>query len=108
MKNENIARVLKEYRNKNHYSVNEVSDMLKEHAAFAAPKTIYGWESGQAQPDADTLMILCEIYNIDNILETFGYTEGEPFHITTFEKQLIEAYRNHPQMQDAIHRLLDM
>lgn len=73
MKNPNIAKVLKEYRKQNHYSVEDVVFKLEEQNLPFATKTIYGWESGQTQPDADTLLVLCKIYKIDNILETFGY-----------------------------------
>lgn len=46
MKNPNIAHVLKYYRKLNQISVNDVSQILKENHNYAAPKTIYGWESG--------------------------------------------------------------
>ena len=64
----------------NNYSVKDVSILLEEHHIKAAPKTIYGWESGQSQPSADVLLTLCEIYNIENILSTFknelGYVDA--------------------------------
>ena len=72
MKNYKIAEVLKEYRKKNDLSVTQVSNILKEHNNYAAPKTIYGWESGHTQPDADTLMFLCKLYKVDDVLESFG------------------------------------
>lgn len=75
MKNPNISKVLKTYRKLNHYSVNDLVLKLEDHRLPVAPKTIYGWESGQTQPDADTLLTLCKIYNIDNILGTFGYND---------------------------------
>ena len=55
MRNELIPKVLKEYRKRNHYSVKDVSIRLMEHDIDVAPKTIYGWESGQAQPTESTL-----------------------------------------------------
>lgn len=103
-----IAKVLKEYRKRNDYSVRDVAKLLEERSLCVAEKTIYGWESGQTQPDADTLLILCDIYNIDDILSTFGYTRGEPFQITTFERDLILNYRMHPQMHAAVKKLLDL
>ncbi len=108
MKNQKIAAVLKQYRKLNEYSVNEVAIKLQTYSLKVAPKTIYGWESGQSQPDADTLLILCDIYHIDNILETFGYSKVPAFHCTQFEKRLICAYREHPEMQKAVERLLDL
>ena len=108
MRNEHIPRVLKEYRKKNHYSVSDVSIMLRSRSIDVAPKTIYGWESGQANPSADVLLTLCELYNITDILSAFGYASSEEFHITTSERVLIEAYRKHPELQPAIHKLLDL
>ena len=46
MKNPNIAKVLKEYRKQNHYSVEDVVFKLEEQNLPFATKTIYGWESG--------------------------------------------------------------
>lgn len=113
MKNPNIAAMLKYYRKLNKLSVNEVSDILKNHHTEAAPKTIYGWESGRTQPDADTLMFLCELYHIDNVLETFGYQEKSVLNnsilsLTEKEKQLILQYRKNIEMQPAIDKLLQL
>ena len=67
-------------------------------------------ETGHTQPDADTLMRLCCIYHIDSPLETFGYKTQKKsfFRLTAHEKKLIEEYRNHPDMQKAVLRLLEM
>ncbi len=109
MKNENIGKMLKYNRKLNKLSVNEVSNLLCENHTPVAAKTIYGWESGHTQPDADTLLYLCELYNIDNILETFGYgnasSKPRP-KLTEFEYNVIEKYRQHPEMHNAVHKLL--
>lgn len=91
MRNQNIAKVLKEYRKRNHLSVNDVSILLEDRSFTAAPKTIYGWESGQANPSADILLTLCDLYNITDILEAFGYDSNENFHVTPSERTIIEA-----------------
>ena len=108
MKNPLIAERLKFYRKKNNLSIPQVSETLSEIQPVAV-KTIYGWESGHTQPDADTLMRLCCIYHIDDILEIFGYKPPKKnvFNLTTQEKDLIIAYRNHPDMQKAVRRLLE-
>lgn len=109
MKNENIGKMLKYNRKLNKLSVNEVSSLLCENHNPVATKTIYGWESGHTQPDADTLLYLCELYKIDDILETFGYGSGTSTpkpRLTEFEYKLIEKYREHPEMHEAINRLL--
>lgn len=111
MKNPNIARILKYYRKLNGYSVDEVSNILRENNNYAAPKTIYGWESGHTQPDADTLMFLCELYHIENVLETFGYKNKDakaPIILTEKERTIIERYREQKEMQSAVDRLLGL
>jgi len=109
MKNPNISKVLKTYRKLNHYSVNDVALRLEENNLPVAAKTIYGWESGQTQPDADTLLVLCKIYKIDNILETFGYDNvSEEFFLSAEERQLICKYRENKAMQSAVKKLLGM
>lgn len=109
MRNEYISKALKEYRKKNNYTVNDVSLLLHERSIEVAPKTIYGWESGQASPSADMLLTLCEMYNITDVLAAFGYKEDDAFfHVTSSERALIESYRKHPELQKAVNKLLDL
>lgn len=109
MKNPNISKVLKTYRKLNNFSVNDVVLKLEKHHLPVAAKTIYGWESGQTQPDADTLLVLCKIYKIDNILSAFGYDyHQEEFFLSSQERELISRYRSNVPMQDAIKKLLDL
>lgn len=103
-----IAKVLKEYRKKNSMSVRDVAFQLGEKSNRVAEKTIYGWESGQSQPDADTLFTLCEIYGIDDMLSAFGYSDEPPFHITLAEKKIVKAMRRQPEMIPAIKKILDV
>ena len=107
MRNESISKALKEYRKRNQLTVNDVALLLHDRSLEVAPKTIYGWESGQAQPSADMLLTLCEMYNITNILGAFGYEGNEDFHITPSERKLIESYRSHPDLQEAVDILLN-
>lgn len=109
MKNPNIAIMLRYYRKLHNYSVKDVSRMLKEHDIVAAEKTVYAWENATTQPSADTLMLLCEMYEVPNILETFGYVQPEEEVISALspeEKNLITEYRNQPEMKKAVLQLL--
>lgn len=109
MRNEYIPKALKEYRKKNHFTVKDVSLLLHNRSIEVAPKTIYGWESGQANPSADMLLTLCELYNISDILSAFGYSDSEEeIHLSASESALIKSYRKHPEMHPAIHKLLDL
>jgi len=110
MKNPNFSRVLKYYRKLNKLTVSDVAEIFSKRGSEIAPKTIYGWESGQSQPSADCLMFLCELYHIDNILETFGYhqTEEEALLLSPVEKKLVKSLREHPEYQAAVYKLFDL
>ena len=61
-----ISTVLKSKRKSLNLSVKEVLDTLHTHGIDISDKTLYGWESGHRQPDADTFIVLCQIYGIDS------------------------------------------
>ncbi len=79
MSREQIAEVLKGYRINRGLSVQQVCSWLLEKGHDIKPKTIYSYESGHRQPDADVLMMLCELYEVENILHAFGY--GKPLRV---------------------------
>lgn len=110
MKNPKIALVLKQYRKHSNLSVQQVAEILAANGYQVAPKTIYGWESGATQPDADTLMFLCELYEMKDVLSAFGYRKNpkDLLIMNSAEKDLIMNYRNHPEMQKAVLKLLDI
>lgn len=110
MKNERIGAILRYYRKINNLSVADVVKRLKSEDTIVAEKTIYGWENSQTQPDADNLLKLCKIYHIENILSSFEYLPNEdpPIRFTEFEEKLIKSYREHPEYQAAIKKLLDL
>ena len=112
MKNDRIARALRYYRNVNKRSINDIRNFLKEHDYIVSEKTVYAWENGSTQPRADVLMLLCEYYQIDDILTAFGYREpsdislAEPLSVS--EISLVKSYREHTDMQPAVRKLLDI
>lgn len=113
MRNPNIATALRYYRKLNNLSVNDISNYLKKCGITAAPKSIYAWENGTTQPSADTLMELCSYYQIENILETFGYdTDSDSprlsYLLNQEEKAVIDAYRKNPSMHSAVKKLLEI
>lgn len=64
MSKEYVAKVLKDKRREAGYSVKDISEIFKK-----SIKTIYSWENGQGQPDADTLISLCYLYGIQSFDE---------------------------------------
>lgn len=112
MRNNNIARSLKYYRNVNHKSIDDIITFLGKHNYDVSKKTIYAWENGSNQPRADILMLLCEYYQIDDVLTAFGYRDAETSFLqeplSVSEISLVKSYREHKEMQPAIHKLLDL
>lgn len=64
--------ILKSKRKELNLSVNEVVNRLSQNNVNISAKTLYGWESGNRQPDADTFLVLCTIYGINS----FGLPEN--------------------------------
>lgn len=112
MKNPNLGRMLRYHRKANRYSVQDVIDTLKEDYDISiSPKTLYGWENCQNQPSADTLLVLCKIYRINNILEALGYgitPEQAPLVLSQEEREIILKYRSRKYYNSAIRKLLDI
>lgn len=112
MNNPNLGRMLRYYRKANKYSVQQVTDLFaQKYGVSLSIKTIYGWENGQSQPSADNLLILCKLYQINNVLESLGYEglpEQAPLILTAEERELVANYRTHPDYQSAVRKLLDM
>lgn len=109
MKNNQIGIMLKKYRKINALSIHDVVVELQEkYGVDVAEKTVYGWESNQAHPTSDVFVALCDIYKINNISDIFHAKESKGFHISAEERQLIEQYRKHPEMQSVVRKLLNM
>lgn len=62
-----IGNILKTRRKELNLSVKDVLEQLQNFGIDISDKTLYGWESGHRQPDADTFLILCNIYQISTI-----------------------------------------
>lgn len=67
MSREYIASVLKILRAEQGMTADEVGEIIGK-----SGKTVSGWENARSQPDADLLLKLCEIYKVENILDTFS------------------------------------
>ena len=85
---QNIANVIRNLREKNGYTQKDIGNITGK-----AHTTVASWESGKSQPDIDTLMQLCLMYDVDDVLAEFEYRERIN-GITDNEQELIKAYRN--------------
>jgi transcriptional regulator with XRE-family HTH domain len=110
MKSRLIGSVLKKERLRHGWTINDVVIRLKDdYNLTVAKKTIYGWESDQSYPRTETLLVLCELYRIEDIAEGLlkAPAVGE-FQITADERDIIMKYRQHPKLQNVVKRVLDV
>lgn len=111
MRNDKIGEMLKKYRKLNSMSVSDVVYELEmRYDMQVAEKTVYGWESNQAHPTTDTFVILCELYKITNLHEAMGKSSGrgKDFPISSDERAVIQKYREQPELQPIVKRVLNM
>lgn len=102
MSRETIAKALKRLREKSGLTATQVGEILGK-----SGKTVNAWENNRGQPDAETLMLLCDIYGVADILAEFREEPAEePILLSEHEKKLVTAYRNKPEMQPAVDKLL--
>lgn len=117
MNNQSFAEKLRYYRKINRLSVQEVADYLSKKVKPISAKSIYSWENNKSKPSSDMFMTLCELYHIDHVLESFGYSsENTDFEIQKMQKDYLEvyeklseeelklilAYRAHPEYKEAV------
>lgn len=86
----------------------DVVSTLKECSIDVADKTVYGWENGRAQPDLASLLVLCDLYHIHNILDKFGYTASSSGDLSTEERLIIYRLRQNKDMMAVVKKLLDI
>ena len=88
----NVSTLLRDRRKALGLSVKKAVEQLADRNVPISEKTLYGWESGHRQPDADTFLVLCDIYDIDTIggfddaqhLAGDLYTDHEQTHIKKY------------------------
>lgn len=105
-----LASVLKEKRIQRGLSCSDVGDAIGK-----SNKTIHAWEKGRGQPNADELVKICNLFNIDDINVFFGmkpasWSDDELLLVTHYRsadsraqwsaKQLLAATQVAPSTQD--------
>ena len=85
MTKDDIAAVLKQLRLKSGYTQREAAELLGK-----KQQTVASWETGQSQPDANTLFFICSIYGT-TVDEAFGFTHDRK-NISSKDIELLEKY----------------
>ena len=96
-----IAATLKRLRSESGLTADEVGKRVGK-----SGKTVNAWENGRGQPDADTLILLSDIYGVKDLLAEFRGSSSAEISLSVKEKALIIAYRSHPELQVAVDKLL--
>jgi|GEM_PF-587159 len=68
-----ISQLLKNKRKELKFSPDFVVAELLKKGVKISPKTLYGYEGGNRQPDANTLLTICQVYKIENLLHELGH-----------------------------------
>lgn len=100
-----VMGVLKEIRKRKDLTVADVADyMQKETGNKVSTKTIYGWEEGNSKPDIMCFVVMCNLYEVSDIM---GLFTGETQSIdTVLRDKLYISYLSKPDMQEAARILL--
>lgn len=94
-----LSEKLREKRRTSGLKVQEVLDRLKDYGVNISDKTLYHWENGKRNPNADEFFALCEIYEVESLNEFRG-TEKSPEPESSEDKQNIQM------IVDGLTRLL--
>ena len=65
--------------------------------------TVGDWVSGISAPKSDKIVPLCNALKI-TVYEFLGVSD--PTNISAEERKILEAYKEHPEMQEAVKTLL--
>lgn len=84
---EQLAKRLKEFRDRAGFTIYEVGEKIGK-----SGKTVSAWENGRGQPDADMLLSLCELYEIDSIADLYGENKNSS-SLSIDEEELLRDYR---------------
>lgn len=94
-----VAGILKAKRKQLKLSVKYVIEQLHQYDLNISDKTLYSWESGHRQPDADSFLALCDIYGITSFKEI--EKSPAPAEADTGDKRLDGIIENYHQLNEA-------
>lgn len=69
-----ISAILKQERNMLNLTPDQVVSKLSDRGFHISTKALYAYEAGTNLPKVPVFLALCDIYNIHDIMGSFGYT----------------------------------
>lgn len=99
MKKYEIGDRIRFYREKKKLTQQELADSI-----HVTNSRVSNWEQGQNRPDADMLAALCRVLEVSpsELLDVHLSTD----ELNAQEREVIEAYRAHTELQQAVNILL--
>jgi len=76
---ETIGKTLSGLRRARSLMQKDVASRLSDYGVYVSSKTIYNWEKGLAQPNADQFLALCDILGVDDVLWQFSGKHKGPY-----------------------------
>ena len=67
-----IGSTLKQIRKLRNLTIDDVAHYFIKNNILISNKTIYGWENDFSYPSLNKFLLLCELYEIENIIKTFN------------------------------------
>lgn len=103
-----IGSKLRTLRENTGMNAKEVSEtLLKRFQIKVEYKSIYNYEKGRNQPDIDVFLALCIIYNCDDVLFEFGYTDKRRSRTLSEADRVAVEYKKLPESgKDVIRNAL--
>jgi len=77
--NESIGKTLSVLRRAKSLMQKDVASRLSGYGVNVSAKTIYNWEKGLAQPNADQFLALCDILGVDDVMWQFIGAHKGPY-----------------------------
>lgn len=100
MTKQEIGAILMQLREKSGKSREEVADLLGK-----SVKTVGHWETGYAQPDANTLFLLCTIYDAD-LNTSFGFPSANKKNTPLYSSEAEKLARDYDALDDHGQRMV--
>lgn len=92
---------------------------LADEIRMVSKSSINMYERGQREPGLETMEAFADFFNVDidylygksdipNRSQAAGLVASDVFPLSTRERMLVISYRSHPEMQEAVDRLLQL
>lgn len=106
-----FGSLLRACREKCRIAARDVPSILERRGVKLSYSTYMGYESGNSMPNADLFLLLCDIYHVQDILSTFGYSDpsASPAALSSDALNVARRYdAAAPALKKAVLSILDL